>query len=797
MLDIAVDTLIVLGRHDAGPLLFELAEHRRPEVRLKAVQALAALQPRGADRALIDALADENPAVRSAAASALGEIGAQSAMDALFHSLDRQNGEAASAIGRIAGPADVDRFLGYLGQLPFSLITPALDEMLHRQNLAESARMSIVHHLSELATPEVRAFLEQVVSTLPSSPVRSAAEDAIPRILAMTPHRSTSRHPSTPRHRFTLALAFTLAAGCGGASIGLSPTFPDNQPAALGDVVSRVQADDAHPRPMAVGLSGDHLYAYDLSAGRMLWNVPVEDPRTAPSIAGDLVVLHEGNRVVARRLTDGGAAFTVADQDFRLAGAAGEGPLAAIVLSTGGGVGARSRVLIVRGGGIDSAIELDSAAGVPAVRGGLVFLPWGNQNVSVIDPATGREAARLRFMEGVVGHARATDAGVFFGQQGVGRVAAEVPQGVGWFQPDVQALPGQPPLWRDAYAPPAGPRSAEHRIRLVWTPQPGEGAVQATDGTLYMSFYRLVFGLAQDDLTPRFVYEHPADIVGATAREGGVLLADADGGLTYLDAQGRPRWSAETGQHPSVVALRIGGFTPPDEAPAAALPPLADQLLGAAMNTDTRLVPGRAYAVRLLAAQPAEGVTERLIVLCDDASLPAELHGAACDALSTRDVGSDAVLAALERHASFLTGTHAPPVGALAMAAAQQNERRAVPLLLAQLRDPETPDAALVPLADALARLGDDSAMEPLSDFLWLYHADSNDETLAQGLGAVGRALIALGGPSGREEVQRVSDAPFTTPEVRAQLTAALQAEQGDEGSEESGDAQGDGGDEG
>lgn len=183
LLDVAIGTLTVLGRPEAGPVLFELASHRRAEVRLAAVQGIAAVQPRGADRALAQALTDSDAAVRSAAATGLGQIGATSALDQLFLALDRRVPEAATAIGQLARPAEVDRFLGYLGQLPFDLVTPALSEMLHRDELAERSRLTIVHRLTELATPEVRAFLEQLVGSLPeNSQVRRAAEDALPRI---------------------------------------------------------------------------------------------------------------------------------------------------------------------------------------------------------------------------------------------------------------------------------------------------------------------------------------------------------------------------------------------------------------------------------------------------------------------------------------------------------------------------------------------------------------------------------------------------------------------------------------
>lgn len=181
ILDSAIDALTVLGRPEAGPVLFELASHRRPEVRVRAIQAIAATRPRGADRVLASALGDGDSTVRAAAASALGEVGATSSVDALFLALDRRVPEAAPAIGRVARPADVTRFLGYLGRLSFDLVTPALREMLQRTDLAERSRLEIVHRLGELATPEVRAFLEQVVDSLPPA-VRRAAEDAIGRI---------------------------------------------------------------------------------------------------------------------------------------------------------------------------------------------------------------------------------------------------------------------------------------------------------------------------------------------------------------------------------------------------------------------------------------------------------------------------------------------------------------------------------------------------------------------------------------------------------------------------------------
>lgn len=188
LLDAALDTLAVLARPEAGPILFELSTHRRPEVRLKAIQAIAASKPRGADRALVTALSDLDPEVRSAAALGLGAVEARGSIDRLFHALDRGVTDASTSIGQLAGPSDIDRLLGYLGRIPFDALTPALNELLARRDVPSPKKLEVIARLQELATPEAKTFLEDFVASLPEprrgrpDPVRQAAEDAILRI---------------------------------------------------------------------------------------------------------------------------------------------------------------------------------------------------------------------------------------------------------------------------------------------------------------------------------------------------------------------------------------------------------------------------------------------------------------------------------------------------------------------------------------------------------------------------------------------------------------------------------------
>jgi HEAT repeat protein len=187
LLDAALDTLMVLGHASAGPVLFELAAHRRPPVRAKAIAAIVSCRPRGAERALAEALSDVDARVRGAAALGLGQLDATEQADRLFFALERGVLEAAPALGRIAKGDQVERLLTFLGEIPFDTLSPALAEVLTRDDVSRSAKLGVIARLQELATAEVKAFLQDFLASLPPStrgrdPIRRAAEDAILRI---------------------------------------------------------------------------------------------------------------------------------------------------------------------------------------------------------------------------------------------------------------------------------------------------------------------------------------------------------------------------------------------------------------------------------------------------------------------------------------------------------------------------------------------------------------------------------------------------------------------------------------
>jgi HEAT repeats len=159
LLDTAIVTLMALGQQSAAPVLFDLATHRRPEVRLRSIEAIVSLAPKGAEDVLRSALSDQNPQVRSAAALGLGEIKAVGSVELLFKALDHGNFEASGSIGKLVRGEQIPRMLDYLGKTPLQSLGPALGEVLQRKDIGDRDKLAIVSRLQDVGTPEVKSYL--------------------------------------------------------------------------------------------------------------------------------------------------------------------------------------------------------------------------------------------------------------------------------------------------------------------------------------------------------------------------------------------------------------------------------------------------------------------------------------------------------------------------------------------------------------------------------------------------------------------------------------------------------------
>ncbi|MEM1417219.1 MAG: PQQ-binding-like beta-propeller repeat protein [Myxococcota bacterium] len=582
-------------------------------------------------------------------------------------------------------------------------------------------------------------------------------------------------------------LVLGLVACAGPRGEAFSPLFPDNRDGDVADVLARLRRAEApNEEAVAVGVTASphRVFAVDLANGRTLFDAPLEGvPVSAPHVAGDYVVLHERRGVVVRRLRDGTEVAVLEDEAMHLAGAGGEGRLAALALTTGGGVDARARLALVDAGGVRWERRVGYALGAPTVAGGMVFAPWATQNVSVIDTG-GEEIARVRFEDAVVGHARRLGEEVFLGQMGLfrfdGRIGGGRRDATTHYEPTTRELPGTPSLLVDPYRPAPGPDSAVHRVRLAWMPESrGEDAIGLGDDQLYVVYYRMAFALDPETDAARWAYVHDHDVVGVEAQHGGVFLADEEGTLLFLGADdGRVRWRTQVpgggeGTVPLAVRFRPAGFAPSGTPEGTAASGVA-QLSAAARMSDARLVPARILAVHLLGEIEGDAVTEELIGLCSDAEAPRSLRREACGALARRRSGPAPVRAALGRRASFLDGVAAPPVGPLADAALAMEEASVVPDLIAHLGAPSTALADLPALVRALRGLGPAEAREPLAELLQLYHAEDPDPDLVETLGLTAETLAEVDPEGTLTLLEGVLEDPFTAPTTNDRLALVV-----------------------
>lgn len=581
----------------------------------------------------------------------------------------------------------------------------------------------------------------------------------------------------------SLALAFALTAllaACG--SHAFEPQFAERQDPAMAAVMRDLAAAPARPpKPVIVAVvrSPAGLLLWDLAEGRQRWRVSVE-VRSTPIVAGDYVVTTEPDGVAVRNISDGSLALVLDDPELHLIGADGEGRNAVIALARGESATPLGFVVGVRDGSSAWSHELPLPVGVPAVAGRVAVVPWGQQRLSMLDMTDGAERLRLRMEHGVVGYALRHGEKVYVGQHKLFALTQQLfddgrLQRAG-LEPRGRVLPGQPPLLPDAYVPRMDADNARNRVHLDWSLS-AAGSQPATfaDDALYFVFYRLVFGLTAGEDDVRWVQDREHDVVGSGAVAGGIVVVSDDGSVAMLSAaDGHALFQASLGTEVRAAAVSAAGFQPPAATtPAVAVPPLPEQLRTAASLQDVRVGGGRALAIRFLARDDSAEVTERLVAFCADRSDASQARTSACEQLAGRENGQPAVLAALHEGASFLDSRAAPPVGALARAAATMHARPAVPFLIRHLEDPATPADELPQLFEGLARIGDARALAPIERFLRLYHADATDGLMIAALGSAAEALVALSRDRA-EIVQTLADDPLAPQPVQQRLAAAL-----------------------
>ncbi len=601
-----------------------------------------------------------------------------------------------------------------------------------------------------------------------------------------------------------LLAAFLLAAGCASpAAIAFDSRFPDNSPERTAAVVaslpppsSPVVPDNALGRPLIAAVSygkDPGLIVHDIGSGATLWRRALRAERR-PQLLGDLLVTATGRELMAFALATGEPAWRAPVQGEVYLGAARWRQI--VVYACGdvafGSGRSRSRVtaLDAQTGRRLWQHTVDGRVGKPEAAGAMFFVPWDLQNLTVLDARTGREVARLRATDDVIKWVKAGAGGVFFGHDTIYRLGERgyggTDEGVPRLLPRLPEMPWLSSLRESAYTFKPAKRSAEGRIGLLFEPLAhGDASIRVSDDRFYLLFFRYVFAFDADG---KLIWSRLLDseAIAGQPVTGGLLavmesgqtelLAASDGRTLVRRSLPEPLASAEIDVE-GVAADRRGHGRRREAAAAR----LRNELVRIALDPDNRLLAARVFAVEQLAGLVDPGVTRDLLDIYEQDPLPKPLKEAVAAALSGRSSGTEHMLDALGRHHDFLLGTRAPPLTVLVPALVGAGEKRAVPLLVAHLFEPETPLEVLPDLVSAIDVLGDDMVAAPLFDFLSRYRADSAFTGSPEALELAALAVLRRGDSLHRDRLRSISTRSDTHEPLARTIALELRRERGRE----------------
>lgn len=539
--------------------------------------------------------------------------------------------------------------------------------------------------------------------------------------------------------------------------------FPDNNPEDIRAVLKGISARGAAEGPfnsegipiavLTVKSSPRSVEAVNLENGKKLWrlDVPISSPVT---LAGDMIVWKSGIQVVAHHLKDGSFAWRYKlEEGWDFYGADVDGDVAALAVGVGGlepGGYANGKIVVLDASSGSKIWEHNAGSGSlgkPTVIGKLVFAPWDRQKIVVVDIKKEEEVCRIRATDYAVNFLKKTKGALYYGASAaVGNTgavyrfneasASGTGEGSTTFVPMLKPVPGEPSFGTDAYALPSGGRSTEEKIRFHFEPARSfVNKIRFEGDAFYLHYWTYIIAFDAKTSAVRWTYRSPVNIESMDVLTGGdVAAVDTNGKIFLLDAKtGARAWQLDTEEEVLTAVFDANGFMP--EKVAATPVDSVESLKALITDRDNRLLPIRSYAVNLLGASPKPEITATLLDIYSDPASPKMLRTAVVKAIEKREIGAEYLVRALDMKYDYLEGTRPPPMKIVAPALIHMKEKQAVPKLLHHLMNHETPADELVSIVAALHALGDDSLVEPLKNFITLYHADTafvgNEQALA------------------------------------------------------------------
>ena len=530
------------------------------------------------------------------------------------------------------------------------------------------------------------------------------------------------------------------------------------------------------------------IIAYDLAAGNVLWKTDA-DVQSRIWVGGDFIVELEGKQLVARDQARGAPRWKV-DISGTFVGAAADRDRAYLV-SHSGNTWYLAAYDGARGGKLWSE-DASGQLGAPAAHGGVVYVPFLNQWLSILDGRSGEQLTRLRGIDEQISTLRVTSNVAYYGsKQGMFRLAARSVSGK-----RNQASYGQvkipPQLERtiysaDAYDPIQQSYTAADRARVLWSSIPTDtGPMKLVGGGYAIHYFRYLFGFAESG-EMRWAYSQPRVELVASEHTGNVIAAvSTSGDIVAIDPQtGGVRAKKSLGTSSQILGATFDadGWAPSSEQGANET---IVALVSIARDHDARFDRVKELAVMALAKQPGAQVTAELLAVLADDRAPQRLKDTVVDLLTVRrDPASLPVLTEqLAVHTDYLAGTEpdalAPVAKAIAglgdpeLALDPKHVTAALAALELHLDAATTSSPELAWVIAAMAAIGHGAERHALTSHLLLYHADDDLGADAGWQKAIVTALATNASPSDRALLAYVAADPRTKPGLVTLIHDAL-----------------------